>query len=74
MALPGDEFYMKAFWDLSTERQLGMGVGPIPWSRIFQYGNFYQLDEDLLDPFIQIIREMDNGYLEFQQDKKEKEK
>lgn len=63
---PGDEFYIKAFFDLSSCREVGMGIGPIPWRDILTYAIFFGLEEDLIDPFIQIIREMDSGYLKWQ--------
>jgi hypothetical protein len=60
---PGDIFYISAFYDLSTCREIGMALGPIPWDKIYIYSHHKGLDEDLIDPFIQIIREMDAGYL-----------
>jgi len=61
---PGDVFYLKAFFDLSTCRQSGMGLGPIPWHIIVQYAKFYQLEEDVTEAFIDVIREMDTAFLE----------
>lgn len=61
--MPGDEFYIKAFFDLSTERQLGMNVGPIPWSNILAYASYSGLEADMIDVFIYTIREMDAAYL-----------
>lgn len=64
----GDEFYLRAFWDLSTERDMGMGLGPIPWSSIVAYGERAGLDDvDLVDAFVRIIREMDVGWLKWQE-------
>lgn len=50
-----------------------MGYGPIPWRDILTYAHFAKLEEDLIDPFIQIIREMDSGYLGWQAKKQERE-
>ena len=42
---PGLDYYMKAFWQLSTERSIGFSVGPIPASKI---------EEDIVDPNAEI--------------------
>lgn len=62
---PGDEFYLRAFWDLNTTRQIGMDLGPIPWNRIVEYGERAGLDHDLINPFVRIIRLMDAAYREW---------
>lgn len=69
---PGDAFYLKAFFDLSTCRQMGMGLGPIPWDKILMYAKFNGLDEDVTEAFIVIIRELDIAFIE--QVNKEKSK
>ena len=60
----GDDFYIAAFWELSTERAFGMSLGPIPWSVIVEYGMVHGLDDDVLAVFVQVIRQMDGAYLE----------
>ena len=60
-----DHFYLQAFRDLHTCRQNGMGMGPIPWKDIILYADRYGLDEDLVEPFIHIIRCMDCAYIEW---------
>lgn len=53
-----------AFWELSTERQLGMAVGPIPRSKIREYAsNELGLQGDALDRAITIIRKADDAYV-----------
>ena len=54
---------MKSFHDLSTERSVGMSLGPIPWSKIVQYADRYQLEPDVTEAFIDIIRTMDVAYM-----------
>lgn len=61
---PGDEFYLSAFWDLCTERSIGMSVGPIPWNRIREYSEFAGLDRPNAFAFAAIIRKLDATYLE----------
>ena len=60
----GDACYLTAFGELSTSRSLGMGVGPIPWKIITEYGAFHGLDYELLVPFISIIMGLDRLFLE----------
>lgn len=65
LSLPGDEFYITAFYELSTCRSYGWSLGPIPWRDIIYYADFAVLDEDLLPVFVQSIRAMDAVYLEY---------
>lgn len=60
----GLEFYYNAFEDLSSCRELGFGVGPIPWTAMKDYCHEYDItgDDDLED-FFYFIRQMDNAYL-----------
>ena len=63
---------MKAFWLLSTERQIGFSVGPIPVSKIDEYGEKHGFDEMTLDIFRGIIRVMDVAYLGWLEKEREK--
>ena len=71
---PQDDFYLRAFWDLSTEREVGFGVGPIPWSKIVEYGELEGLDLDVMRSFVRVVREMDTGYLKWQSDEADKKR
>ena len=62
-ALPGDQFYLDAFYELSTTRAIGYSAGPIPWDKILSYADLAGLDEDLRADFQQIIRALDNAYI-----------
>jgi len=63
--LPHESFYLGGFWRLSTERQQGMSVGPIPWSAIQAYGVAKGLDSATMGLFHEVIRSMDGVYLEW---------
>jgi hypothetical protein len=57
---PDDEFYLAAFYELRTERPLGFGaLGPIPHSKIVEYAEREELDQDLAAYFLRTIRAMD---------------
>ena len=51
-----------------------MGLSPIPWDKIVHYAEFYQLDCDIVEAFIDIIREMDGAYMEWQNEQAERKK
>lgn len=61
----GDDFYLDAFRNLSTERQVGMELGEIPWSKVVEYGLYKGLDSDMIDAFVHIIRSMDVEYMKW---------
>jgi hypothetical protein len=53
-----------AFHELSTDRQAGFGIGPIPWSSINAYSMRYGIiDSDEFDEFVWMVRVMDNAYV-----------
>ncbi len=65
--LPGEEWYVSAFWDLASER-IGSGsqtLGRIPWSKAMMFGTYWGLREPMLSGFWLIIQQMDMGYLEY---------
>lgn len=66
---PGDEFYISAFWELSTCRQLGMSYGPIPWTDILIYGQFAGLDYEAFSIFVRVMRAMDSKFLQWAKEK-----
>lgn len=70
----GDEFYIQAWYELDTCRQVGMDVGMIPWDKIVLYGQFHGLENDVLQAFIQIIREMDAAFMKRKEQKREVDK
>lgn len=69
---PRDAFFLRAFKELSTCRQIGMGPGPIPWDKIIAYGERAGLDEEMLEAFVLIMRQMDGAYLEWQEEERDK--
>lgn len=58
---PGAELWLEAFWELGTERQIGMAVGPIPASAIRAYTAGWPEDE--AERFRLVIRRLDAAYL-----------
>jgi hypothetical protein len=64
---------MRAFWNLSSERQFGHAIGPIPWSKIIDYGERRNLDDTMMDVFEHVLRELDEAYLKWQRDRQKRE-
>lgn len=65
--------YLEQFWDLSTERQVGMAVGPIPLSRAYEAAARLGLDEDNTATLVRAVRELDREYLKHVNKAKEKQ-
>ncbi len=59
----GLAFYWYAFWQLSTDRQLGMSEGPIPWSAIDRWSQRHDIDGDEFDRLVIMLKHMDVVYL-----------
>lgn len=53
--------YLEAFYELDTERQIGMAVGRIPWSSIVRYASYHGMD---VEECVFFIRRMDDALLE----------
>ena len=65
----GDDFYIGAFWELSSCRQFGNVLGPIPWHRIVQYADRVRLEPDVHSIFVDVIRRLDETYMAWQRDR-----
>ena len=69
---PGDIFYLTAFNELSSCRTFGEITGPIPWDKIVEYACYKKLEYEMIEPFVFIIRGMDNTYLDWIAEKQRK--
>ncbi len=70
--VPGEQFYMAAFWRLGTTRQMGMSLGPIPYDKTLDYALRQGLDLEMQDALWRIMTVMDSAYLEWVSDENEK--
>lgn len=69
----GDDFFLTAFFDLSTCRYYSEGTpGHIPWTSIIQYADWAGLYPEVCAGFVRIIRAMDAVFLKWHA-KKQKE-
>lgn len=63
--MPGTAQAWEAFWHLTTDRQTGMALGPIPWSAIDRYATRHAIDDpDDFDEFVELVMTLDQAYLE----------
>lgn len=67
--LPGLELYYIAFQDLNSSRQMGMGLGPIPWVVIQQYCQLKELSDEQTEAMHHHIPLMDTVFLKHHQKK-----
>ena len=58
--MPGLADWLAAFWELSTDRQAGMGYGPVPAASIDRWAARYPGQEM---EFRKAIRRMDQAFL-----------
>lgn len=71
-ALPGYEFVIAEFWDLSTERQLGFAIGPIPSSKIREKRRELGLDPQASRTFTALIRSLDRAFRDWVEKERER--
>lgn len=51
---------IRAWHDLGTCRSIGMAAGPIPWTAIVQWCDFFDLDREQTIVLTDVIRHLDN--------------
>ena len=71
---PGEEFFIGAFFELSSCRQIGMGLGPIPWSAIVEYADRVRLAADVRRMFVDVMRLLDGFFLEDAEERAKRER
>lgn len=59
--MPGTQPWLDEFWELSTERQIGMAAGPIPRSAIAEAAERYPPKERVI--FKAVMRALDSEWM-----------
>lgn len=59
-------FYIDAFRELSTCRNNGMGIGPIPFTAIVEYTKLGYVESEDFEEFLYCIRVMDKTLLDLE--------
>ena len=62
----GLELWWSSFWDLDSERQVGFGVGRIPWIAIAEYAQAHDFDAEQVEDLFYFTKEMDDAFLKYQ--------
>lgn len=70
----GLELYFEAFWDLTSCRSVGFGVGPISHIAVLEYARLHDLDDEQREDLAYYIRAMDGHFLKWEQSKTGKQK
>lgn len=71
----GLDFFIMAFHQLSGDRQIGMGLGPIPYSSIHDFARINGLDPGAeTQEFFHHIRQLDAEFLDYHTKKSEERK
>ena len=63
--LDGLELWYRAFNQLSTCRQVGMGMGPIPWTAIHLYAEINEFVGTQREDLFQFIAALDKYFLDY---------
>lgn len=61
----GLELYYTGFLDLTSCRQIGMGIGPISLLSILEYCFLKEIEGEQQQDFIWLIQRLDSKYLEW---------
>lgn len=65
----GLAFFMDAFIELDTDRDIGFGLGPIPWSSMHTYAMAHGLTGEIYHDFMYLVRKLDTAYIKHRQAK-----
>jgi hypothetical protein len=63
-----------AYYKLSTCRQSGFGITPVPWTAIVSYAQYMELDEYDTDWFVDTIESLDEQVMAYIKAKQDAEK
>lgn len=58
----GLDFFIKAFFELETDRDFSFCMGPLKWTTIHKYGEFYNLDTIQFEKLHLYLTRMDHEY------------
>ncbi|MTK63885.1 MAG: hypothetical protein F8N15_05010 [Methanobacterium sp.] len=70
---PLSNLYLNIFWQLSADRSVGMGEGPIPWSSIDRFAVRKGISGEEFDSLVRMIRAADDEYFKTKAEKTESE-
>lgn len=59
----GLQLYLQAFFDLDSERSHAMGITAIPWTRMKDYADAYEFDEEQREDMFFFVRKLDSEHM-----------
>lgn len=65
--------YWDAFHELSSERQVGMSLGPIPFSSILNWANYMGFTPSETRALVYVMRQMDGYFLSSIEEKRKRQ-
>jgi hypothetical protein len=69
--ITGLEFYFGAYCDLQSDRQIGMDIGPIPWTSVVRWCRLHGIhDIDDIDTINRYLRAMERAEYSFRERKR----
>lgn len=68
----GLEIYWVAYAEVSTDRPMGFGAAPIPWTAIQRWGEVHELNEDQMTLLHTFLRSMDAEFMAYYEEKEKR--
>lgn len=56
---PGLDYYLEIYLDLCSDKSVGFGEGPIPWTSLNEYAKRDKIEGEDFDRMVQLIRFVD---------------
>lgn len=69
-----DTLYIRAWHDLATCRGFGMAVGPIPFTAVLAWADFYELDRETTALLWDVLRILERKHAEREANRRAVEK
>lgn len=70
---PGLDYYLEVYLDLCSDKDVGFGEGPIPWTSLDKYARRYNIEGEEFERLVQLIRIVDSELLKTKQKKAKRE-
>lgn len=69
----GLDYYLDIYLDLCSDKSVGFGEGPIPWSAMDRYARRYNIEDEEFDRLVYIIKYVDSELMQYRQKKNKRE-
>lgn len=62
-------FFLDAFYELDTDRNVSVSFGPIPWSSLNNYALAHEISGEDYHDFMYLVRAVDTAYIKHMREK-----